>query len=47
VSTKTTFADLEAGNRPANFYWVIPVTVAGNGGIADVVVGYPQGPVIV
>jgi len=46
LTTKTTFTDLEAGTRPSNFYWIIPVSVAGNGGVADVVQGYPQGPVV-
>jgi hypothetical protein len=46
LTRKTTFTDLDAGTRPSNFYWIIPVCTAGNGGIADVVQGYPQGPVV-
>jgi hypothetical protein len=46
LTSRTTFTDLEAGTRPSNFYWIIPVCTAGFGGIADVVCGYPQGPVI-
>jgi hypothetical protein len=45
--TRTTFTDLSAGSRPSNFYWVIPVCTAGDGGVADVVVGYPVGPVVI